>query len=228
MTEAEVRARLRDITAKAFAHLKEADAYLTALEDLLREESVTIAPHLQFRELWNTATKGTPLAACLTLSPARITKIKARLAERPLKEWGVIFARIVASDFCCGGGKDGWRASFLWIVKNDENATKVLEGTYDNRQANGRRPAPDAAETWGLIRDALAERLDPQQFARYIAPLAPAGERSGGVFMVLAPTEAFRDAIPLHIETALAAVLRGARGRTLQFMWGSAPAEPDP
>ena len=146
MNEAEARQRLRDFTEKARAHLKEADAYLTAIDDLLQEEHITLPPHMQFRELWNTATKGTPLAACLKLTPARITKVKIALAVASMEEWGQVFARVIASDFCCGKNDRGWVADLDWVIRpetktKDSTLTKIREGKYDNRQgkpANGR------------------------------------------------------------------------------------------
>ena len=133
-----VRDRLREFTAKVQEHLDEADSYLTAIADLLNEDPAILSPHMQFREAWNTATKGTPIAACLKLTPGRIEKIKSRLTERPIHEWEAIFQRIASSNFCCGreprgNGGTPWLASFDWLIHNADNGVKVMEGKYDNR-----------------------------------------------------------------------------------------------
>lgn len=43
---------------------------------------------------------------------------------------------MTASTFMCGGGNKGWKATFGWIIKNSDNAEKVLEWNYQN--ADGR------------------------------------------------------------------------------------------
>lgn len=144
-----VRDRLREFTAKAQDHLTHATSYLVAITDLLNEDPAILSPHMQFREAWNTATKGTPIAACLKLTPARINKIRSRLSERPQLEWDAIFARITASDFCRGQNTRGWVASFDWIVLNADNGLKVLEGKYDNRPSvTGGTTPPDRRPIW--------------------------------------------------------------------------------
>lgn len=93
--------------------------------------------------LWN-ATTAAPLPQCLELTSERARKAKSRLAKRPqLDDWRAIFERIGRSAFCrgdTGGGKGqaAWVASFDWVIANDTNAVKVLEGRYDNRGS----PAP--------------------------------------------------------------------------------------
>jgi hypothetical protein len=87
----------------------------------------------EFFSLWNN-TIGGKLPTAHNLSLPRKTKIKARLKERSLQEWKIVFERIAASPFCRGESKEGWRATIDWIIKNSENAVKVMEGLYDPRQ----------------------------------------------------------------------------------------------
>jgi hypothetical protein len=42
------------------------------------------------------------------------------------------FVKIEASSFCKGDNEKKWKASFDWIISNDTNLIKVLEGKYDN------------------------------------------------------------------------------------------------
>ena len=169
-----VRDRLREFTAKAQEHLKQADSYLTAITDLLNEDPAILSPHMQFREAWNTATKGTPLAACLKLTPGRIEKIKSRLSERPQHEWETIFAAIAVSQFCCGQNERGWVASFDWIIYNTDNGLKVLEGKYANRQTHGAKVVGHAAPTAGkyanLFSDGASAAHTPPDSARSSGP----------------------------------------------------------
>jgi hypothetical protein len=60
------------------------------------------------------------------------------------------------SDFCCGGGKDGWIANVDFFLRPN-SVTNLLEGKYDNRQK--RAPPSMAVKRERLERrDALEER----------------------------------------------------------------------
>ena len=65
------------------------------------------------------------------ITPARRKTIKARLRQHSPDELHSAFVKVEASDFLKGSGKNSFRASFDWIMK-DANLTKILEGNYDN------------------------------------------------------------------------------------------------
>lgn len=90
--------------------------------------------------LWNQTAEGTPLPAVREFNSNRQKKCAARLKERSLEEWGAIFSRMVDSPFLCGQSDRGWKADFDWIIDNDGNASKVLEGKYD-RSGGGSKPS---------------------------------------------------------------------------------------
>lgn len=97
-------------------------------------ENKNICPKSLFNS-WNEAVIATPLPAARSFSSARERKCLARLKNRALEEWKEIFHKMTESTFMCSGK---W-ADFDWIIKNDENAAKVIEGKYDNtggRSAN--------------------------------------------------------------------------------------------
>jgi hypothetical protein len=71
----------------------------------------------------------------VALSKTRATHATARLQEQDSTYWKTVIERIQASDFCRGENDRSWVATFDWLVANDENAIKVLEGKYDNRLA---------------------------------------------------------------------------------------------
>lgn len=85
-----------------------------------------------FQALWNTTTLP-PIPRCRELTDGRRKKISARLGERSLDDWGVVMVRVNASAFCRGLNDRGWKASFDWLIENADNAVKVLEGKYDDR-----------------------------------------------------------------------------------------------
>ena len=96
-------------------------------------EGTDAAAPKQFFESWNRLVAGSPLALAKALSKDRSEKCRTRLSERPLGEWETIFSRMAKTPFLNGKNKKGWRASFDWIIANESNALKVLEGKYDDR-----------------------------------------------------------------------------------------------
>ena len=83
----------------------------------------------EFFELYNFTVKRLPKAT--KLSDARKRKIKARLKNADLDTWKKVFEKCDQSDFCAGVKTD-WKANFDWLIANDNNYVKVLEGKYDN------------------------------------------------------------------------------------------------
>ena len=93
----------------------------------------TITPE-EVLTYWNGIMKDTPIPKVLKLSSVRKKHLQARIKEIPCrKEWRDIFKRIASSKFLRGesGGGD-WKANFDWIISNDTNYAKVLEGRYDS------------------------------------------------------------------------------------------------
>ena len=74
----------------------------------------------------------TRLSRCSKITEKRKEHIKARIAQWGMDEMILAFRKANDSDFLCGKNKRGWKANFDWIMQNEENMTKVLEGRYDN------------------------------------------------------------------------------------------------
>lgn len=87
--------------------------------------------------LWNNlADNALPRVEALT--EKRRTKCLARLREHPDKEfWDRVIQKLNVSDFL--RGSTGWRASFDWLITNDNNVVKIVEGSYDNVKFARRR-----------------------------------------------------------------------------------------
>lgn len=98
-------------------------------------------------ELWNKIC--TNLPSVRGISKARKLKEKLRLAERSMDEWGEVFVKINNLPFCTGHNNRGWRATYDWIMTNTDNATKVLEGSYDINET-GRAKANQTTATHKL------------------------------------------------------------------------------
>lgn len=84
---------------------------------------------------WNATC--TALPRVQVLSDARRNKLRLRIREMGGEEQALpllhrIFEKIQASAFLRGEGSKGWRATFDWLVGNDTNWAKILEGQYDD------------------------------------------------------------------------------------------------
>lgn len=106
-----------------------------------------IGPPRRLAEIWN-AHRGTlPKVTLPVTSKGRVAKARLRWAERPDENyWRDVVTRVAGSAFCCGAGSQNWRASFDWLITNDRNHEKVMEGHYDNapRVSGGALSALDA------------------------------------------------------------------------------------
>lgn len=78
------------------------------------------------------------------LSGGRQEKLLTRMREKLFAEnWQEIIDKVAASPHCTGKNGRGWKADIDWILKNDENYGKVLEGKYDDRR-KGVKQSPDS------------------------------------------------------------------------------------
>lgn len=91
---------------------------------------------LSLFDLWNEVVTGVLPTVRKPVSKDRQSKCAARLKERSFPEWEEIFRIMITIPFLCGSNDRGWKADFDWIISNDGNAGKVLEGKYKN--ASGR------------------------------------------------------------------------------------------
>jgi hypothetical protein len=61
----------------------------------------------------------------------RDRKLRLRMRAHPTFEWWQdVFRKMAASPFLFGNGTRGWRVTFDWLINNDTNAVKILEGQY--------------------------------------------------------------------------------------------------
>lgn len=89
------------------------------------------APEDQLVELWN-STAAPEMPRCKRLTDGRRKKARDLLKVIPLDEWPQLISAGNASDFCRGIGDADFKLSLSWMLKNPENALKVLEGNYAN------------------------------------------------------------------------------------------------
>ena len=74
------------------------------------------------------------LSKVVSISQSRKKKIKVRWVEiKTIEKMKELFAKVEATQFCKGDNKQGWKATFDWLMENDKNYLKVLEGQYDKK-----------------------------------------------------------------------------------------------
>jgi len=81
---------------------------------------------------WNLVCDKIPtLSRIIRISEGRRLHLKRRFENKHFVEnINTAISLIPRSSFLKGNNKRGWRISFDWLIKNDENYLKVLEGKY--------------------------------------------------------------------------------------------------
>lgn len=81
---------------------------------------------------------------CRGPTKARAASLRERCRDPAwVAGWREAILRVSASDFCRGGGSQGWVADIDWFL-SPSAVTKILEGKYDDRhQRNGQCPTQD-------------------------------------------------------------------------------------
>jgi hypothetical protein len=99
-------------------------------------------PSRRFFELWN-SNRG-QLAEARTFSKGRAGKCVARSRELSDEQFREAVRLAASTPFCLGVNDRGWRVTFDWLIANDTNALKVLEGKY---ASNGNYSRHDHGKT---------------------------------------------------------------------------------
>lgn len=83
-------------------------------------------------QYWNS--KGR-LAKANHVNRERLDKGTLRLQSEGFREnWKKAIDKVAESAFCCGQGRNGWKATIDWFFANDSNWVKAVEGKYDDRR----------------------------------------------------------------------------------------------
>ena len=99
----------------------------------------------EFFDRWNTFAESRELVAVAeALTDERRKKIKTRLNS---KVWYPLFRRALAKLPIPNDEKFTWQPDFDWLIANDTNVAKVVEGRYDRR--GGQQTTDGPAEATG-------------------------------------------------------------------------------
>lgn len=105
------------------------------------------------------------LAKVQLVSNSRKTKVNARWNElKTIENFKELFEKTQKSPFLIGDNPQGWKATFDWLMENEKNWVKVLEGNYDKNKTNGtttanRHTAKSPATTDEQFLSAIANGL---------------------------------------------------------------------
>ena len=113
------------------------------LEEPKKEPTPRIIPPIQTDhpaeavQAYNTLAERAGLAKVQNFTDARRRQLRRRLAEcGGVEGWSAALVKVEASNFLTGGGRDGWRADFDFMLQA-KSFTKILEGAYDDNPRRG-------------------------------------------------------------------------------------------
>lgn len=85
-------------------------------------------------EQWNTFSKENKLAFIKEITTSRKEKLNKRIKENFNLE--TIFVAIKESSFLRGNNPKNWKVNFDWLIENDKNWLKVIEGNYKDKASD--------------------------------------------------------------------------------------------
>lgn len=108
-----------------------------------KEQKKPAVPYQKIKELYNEIC-GDELLSIRTMSDRRRKHLRARWNEEGnLDIFEYLFKKTIESDFLTGDNDRGWKADFDWLIKNETNFNKVLEGRYENNGKKGKQNEQD-------------------------------------------------------------------------------------
>ena len=91
-----------------------------------------------------------------SITSGRRKKLVARFGEPDFSDhWREIIDKVSQSAFCTGDNDRGWRVGIDWLLANETNYVKVLEGKYDNPP----KPEPQRGDIDWLPTEEEAEAI---------------------------------------------------------------------
>lgn len=95
-----------------------------------------------YLKIWNKKTENTPLPILRDIKGERLTHLKTRNEDEDFKNnFEKVVDEIISSDFLSGRKPSkthpNFKADFDWLIRNDTNYIKILEGKYKNKDKKG-------------------------------------------------------------------------------------------
>jgi hypothetical protein len=131
------RKRLKDISPELDSDIISPETKQTNPPET--KQKLPVSPE-RIMPLWNRMAATAGLSPIQKITPGRQKHLKARLESLPhIKDWRTLFSKIEESSFLTGDNDRGWLCTFDWIIKSEDNLTKVLEGSYNNKEPKKKR-----------------------------------------------------------------------------------------
>ncbi len=131
------------------------DRYNTLHNNTLHNNTLQTEEVDLFFDFWNSQEK---LPKAIKLSKSRKDKIKTRLKEADIDEWKKVISLVNMTEFLTGRNDRGWKADIDWLIANEENRIKVVEGKYKSNPAKS-HSATKASQIFDTARDQI-ERIE--------------------------------------------------------------------
>ena len=105
------------------------------------KENTTESTHIFFMHEWNGFAFENDLNKISSLNESRKKSLTARLKNKEFtKLFEEALEQIKKSKYLLGS--KGWKVSFDWLIKNDENILKVVEGNYRDKEQKSYANSP--------------------------------------------------------------------------------------
>jgi len=131
-----MRTNVRQLTDKCPHSIEEYSIDQVRLEEIRLDKT-----NLEdFKNLWNEMATKNNLAKIRILTNKRKTQLNTRLEES--EDFKSLFVEallnIPKAPFLLGESQQGWRIDFDWLIQNDTNLLKVVEGKYIKKEKSNR------------------------------------------------------------------------------------------
>jgi hypothetical protein len=125
--ELELEDKKSNVTV-TLSNATEIDIDIEKEKEIEKEKDIDI-DYKSILKIWN----GTNLPKLKLLPQKRKEKIKLRTKEVGLDNFLKSIEILNNSKFCLGDNKNNWKADLDWLIVNDTNIVKVLEGKYNDK-----------------------------------------------------------------------------------------------
>jgi len=123
--EAELKKQYEELS-KAFENATEKDKWAAIKAFIQSAQPRFIEPYY---DGWNVFASFYNLPQMTTIGKARAAKFKTRITDKDFDFIGIL-KKIQESDHLKGGNTRTWMATFDWIIENDGNFRKILDGNF--------------------------------------------------------------------------------------------------
>ena len=100
--------------------------------DTKKKESTRPKGLTPLSEYWNTTCKNLPKIKAMSDDRRRKEKLRvSRLGEETIRD---AIDKVSVSGFACGENDRGWKMTYDFLIRSDENILKAAEGSYDSKK----------------------------------------------------------------------------------------------